>query len=127
MTAWKLRAERKAKISPPVVGNLTSVAGPSPWVIETTVLVVPKSIPIVVCGTDVMGEPGREEGRVPNAPGAGVKRSGRFATKSSWRRAFDGRALAMHRRRFLAAAAATAAVPAFAPVGARALTPDGTF
>lgn len=33
----------------------------------------------------------------------------------------------MHRRRFLAAAAATAAVPAFAPVGARALTPDGTF
>ena len=33
----------------------------------------------------------------------------------------------MHRRRFLAAAAAAATVPAFAPVGARALTPDGTF
>src|SRR5580658_8585869 len=46
MSAWNESAERKATMSSPSCGKLTSRAGPAPSVSATTVLVVPKSIPM---------------------------------------------------------------------------------
>ena len=60
---WKLSAERKVVVWPSTASKVTRWARPSASVRATTVLVVPKSIPIVIGFVAVMaglqaGEPG---------------------------------------------------------------------